>query len=92
MATTQTSEAGFSPDGRSLMIGAVLMGVGSAIALAGFAIYGATMVSATRRWIEKMETPPSQIARQRLNQARSAAMARAGAWRNGSASKVAADS
>jgi hypothetical protein len=85
MVTRQKTSAGFSPDGRSLVIGAVLIGAGSAIGLAGLAVCSASVVSATRRWIGDMEVPPRQLARQKWNLAKTAAAAGADAWQKGSA-------
>ena len=54
---------------------------GRLIALAGFAVGGSHVLSATRRWIRDMEVPPGELARIKLSQARSAA-AGANAWQN----------
>ena len=40
-------------------------------------------LSATRRWIGEMEVPPSELAKIKWTQARSAAAAGAAAWKNG---------
>jgi len=85
MDTSQETPVGFSPDSRSLILGAVLIGVGSAIGLTGLGICSASVVSATRQWISEMEVPPQQIARQKWNLARAAALAGADAWRKGAA-------
>ena len=85
MDTSQETPVGFSLDGRSLIIGAVLIGVGSAIGLTGLGICSASVIAATRQWISEMEVPPQEIARQKWNLARAAALAGADAWRKGSA-------
>jgi hypothetical protein len=41
------------------------------------------MLSATRQWIQEMEVPPSELAKIKWTQARSAAAAGAAAWQNG---------
>jgi hypothetical protein len=66
-----------------LITGGSLIGAGALIALAGLAVGGSHVVSATRRWIREMEVPPSELARIKWGQARSAAAAGAAAWQNG---------
>jgi hypothetical protein len=66
-----------------LIAGAVLIGAGAVLALAGLAISGSHVLSATRRWIQELEVPPSELARIKWEQARSAATAGATAWQNG---------
>jgi hypothetical protein len=66
-----------------LITGGALIGAGALIALAGMAVGGSHVVSATRRWIREMEVPPSELARIKWGQARSAATAGAAAWQNG---------
>jgi membrane protein implicated in regulation of membrane protease activity len=83
MAQTDTSEAAFKVHGGMLITGAVLAGVGSLLGLAGLAIGGAALASATRRWVNSKETPPSELARQQWAKARAATAAGAHAWRNG---------
>ena len=66
-----------------LIIGGVLVGVGAMLVMAGIAVGSAHVLAATRRWINEMETPPSEIARQKWAQARAAAAAGTAAWQNG---------
>ena len=66
-----------------LITGAALVGAGAMIALAGLAVGGSHLVSATRRWIREMETPPREQARIKWAQAKTAAVAGAAAWQNG---------
>jgi hypothetical protein len=66
-----------------LVTGGTLIAVGGAIALAGLAIGGAHLISATRQWIREMDVPPSELAKLKLAQARAAASAGADAWQNG---------
>jgi len=66
-----------------LITGGSLMAAGALIALAGLAVGGAHLFGATRRWIQEMEVPPSEQARIKWGQARSAALAGATAWQNG---------
>lgn len=66
-----------------IITGAALVGAGALIALAGLAVGGTHLFSATRRWIQEMEVPPSEQARIKWAQARSAAAAGTAAWHNG---------
>ncbi len=67
-----------------LVTSAVLVGAGTLIALAGT---GRGRGPRGRRrpgqWIDEMEVPPSEQARQRWAQARTAMAAGAAAWQNG---------
>lgn len=67
-----------------LITGAVLLGAGALIATAGLVIGGGHLVSATRRWMNELETSPSDLARQKWVQAKAAYAAGASAWQNGS--------
>jgi hypothetical protein len=83
MAQSETNAASFQVHTGMLLTGAVLAGVGSLLGLAGLAISGAALADATRRWVNAMETPPSELAKQQLAKAKAATMAGASAWRNG---------
>jgi hypothetical protein len=66
-----------------LIIGGVLVGVGAMLVMAGIAVGSAHVLAATRRWVNEMETPPSELARQKWAQAKAAAAAGTAAWQNG---------
>ena len=63
-----------------LTVGAILIGIGAVVAMAGVAVAGTHVVAATRAWIKELETPPSQLARLKWEQARAAAVAGAATW------------
>ena len=65
-----------------LVTGGTLIALGGAIALAGLAIGGAHLISATRQWIREMDITPSELAKLKLAQARAAASAGADAWQH----------
>jgi membrane protein implicated in regulation of membrane protease activity len=73
----------FQVSTRPLAIGAVLMAAGAVVGLAGVAISATAVTMATRRWVNEMETPPSELARQKWAQARAATQAGASAWQDG---------
>ncbi len=63
--------------------GAVLALFGSLLIAVGMALGGAALIAAAREWARQQETPPSQTARLKLQQLRTAASAGADAWRSG---------
>jgi hypothetical protein len=79
------NQKGNMPDFRTgpLITGAALVGAGAMLALAGLAVGGSHLFAATRRWIREMEVPPSEVAKLKWAQARTAAAAGTAAWRNG---------
>ena len=66
-----------------LIVSAAMVGVGTMIVLAGLAVGGSHLAMATRKWINEMETAPSELARIKWTQARAAMSAGAQAWQNG---------
>lgn len=66
-----------------LITSAALVGAGAFIAVAGLAVGGSHLLSATRRWVREMEVPPSELAKLKWTQAKAAATAGAAAWQNG---------
>jgi hypothetical protein len=91
MADQEELTRGFALNTAPLLAGAVLIGIGSLLGLAGLAIAGATLTAAARRYVDSMEVPPSQVARQQLAKARAAASAGASAWRDGAAQPAIGD-
>ena len=83
--STSTQQSSSWPELRTgpLVTGAALVGADGLIALAGMAVGGSHLASATRRWIRKMEVPPREQARIKWAQAKTAAVAGAAAWQNG---------
>jgi hypothetical protein len=75
-----------------LITGAALVGAGTLLALAGLAVGGSHLLSATRRWIREMEVPPSELAKIKWAQAKTAAAAGTAAWQNGVAERQGAGS
>jgi hypothetical protein len=65
----------------ALVSGAVLVGVGGLLGATGVLLGTYAILSATRQWMKQLETPPSEIAAQRLHQAKVATSAAAHAWR-----------
>lgn len=65
-----------------LIASAVMIGGGTMIVLAGLAVGGGHLLSTTRRWVNEMGVPPSELARMKWTQARAAMSAGAQAWQN----------
>jgi hypothetical protein len=71
---------------RSLLVGGgVLVALGGLLGFAGMALVSSALISATRQWIDHLEQPPSELAKQKWQQTRAAASAGAAAWRDKSA-------
>jgi hypothetical protein len=66
-----------------LLISAAMVGVGTMIVLAGLAVGGGHLLTATRRWVNEMEVAPSELARIKWTQAKAAMNAGAQAWQDG---------
>jgi hypothetical protein len=69
--------------GRPLAFGAAMMGASVILGMAGMMITTGAVLVAARRWMNKLEVPPSELARQKWAQARAATTAGASAWQNG---------
>ena len=65
----------------ALASAAVLLGIGSALGLAGVALGAGTLVVAVRRWYQRNDLSPAQHAKLTWHQARAATTAGAGAWK-----------
>ena len=73
---------------RSLVVGGgVLVAIGGLLGFAGMALLSSALISASRQFVDRMEKPPSQLARETWEQTKAAATAGAksgaAAWRNG---------
>jgi hypothetical protein len=66
-----------------MIVSAAMVGGGTVLVLAGLAVGGGHLMWATRQWIREMEVPPSELARIKWNQARTAVSAGTAAWQNG---------
>jgi hypothetical protein len=61
----------------------VLIGTGGLLAFTGFLLLSSAVVSAARQWVNQLEQPPSELAKLKWRQARTATTAGAKAWRSG---------
>jgi hypothetical protein len=83
MMSNEGSQGGMQINRSLLVGGGVLVGIGGLLGFTGMVLVGSALLSATRQWVNQLERPPSEIARRRWQQAKAAASAGAGAWRNG---------
>jgi len=81
--TDQASQGGIRLNQRRLVGGGVLIGTGGLLAFTGVMLLSSTVVSATRQWVNHLEQPPSELAKLKWRQARTATTAGAKAWRRG---------
>jgi hypothetical protein len=68
---------------RVLVAGGVLAGIGGLLGCAGALLVSSALVSASRRWVQQLDPPPSTVAKVKWQQARAATTAGARAWRDG---------
>ena len=62
----------------------MLIGTGGLLGCAGVLLLSSALVAATRRRVNQLDQPPSEIARLKWRQAKAATTAGAQAWRSGS--------
>lgn len=81
--TDQRTDPSLHDLDRGLVIAAgVMMGVASVAGMAGFAVLAAAVVGAARQWCRRADLGPQQLANLKWQQAKAAAGAGAGAWRD----------
>jgi hypothetical protein len=71
----------------TLIVAAVLIGLGGALGLAGVATGAAALATACRRWYSRADLTPSELARLKWEQAKAVAGASTGAWRDTEAAR-----
>jgi len=65
-----------------LVAGGVLAGIGGLLGCVGALLVSSALVSASRRWVQQLDPPPSTMAKVKWRQARAATTAGARAWRD----------
>ena len=65
-----------------LIAAAVLLAVASVAGLAGFTVFSAALIAATRRWYRRADLAPHHLAGLKWQQAKAAAGAGGEAWRD----------
>ena len=92
MSNSDDSTNGTQFQAGPLIISAVMVGAGALIAFAGLTVGATYVIAVTRRRIQEMEVPPSELARMKWTQAKAAVSAGASAWQNGTQTSVTSDS
>ncbi len=83
MTNSSNPERAFRLNGRPLIVGGVLIGLGGVLGLAGLVVSGSCLAAAVRDWANRQEVPPTELARHHWHRARAATAAGTTAWRNG---------
>jgi hypothetical protein len=76
-----SSSTGFQLNGTPMIVGAALIGAGCLIGLTGLIVGGSAMVSATRKWFNELDVPPSETVKHKMSQTKAATVAGANAWK-----------
>jgi hypothetical protein len=82
MTNADQPSSGIQPNRRLLVVSAALIGVGGLLGFAGAVLGSMALYTATRRWVDHLETPPREIAQQGWTRAKAATAAGADAWRH----------
>jgi hypothetical protein len=80
MQNSHSSLAGFQMNRTQAMVGAVLVGAGSLIGMAGAIIGGQALMSAMTHWFRELEVPPQEVVKHKWSQTKAATHAGAQAW------------
>ncbi|HEX4539261.1 MAG TPA: hypothetical protein VH112_03375 [Acidimicrobiales bacterium] len=84
MGNGRMADAGIRLNKNLVVSGAVLVGIGGFLAATGLLLGSTAFASAMRQWVRQLDQPPSEMARQKWNQARAATLAGAKAWQGDS--------
>jgi hypothetical protein len=80
MHNSDSSSAGFQVNTTQVMVGAVLLGAGCMLGIAGMIVGSGALISSCSRWLRELEVPPTQVVRHKWDQTRAATTAGAQAW------------
>jgi hypothetical protein len=80
----RAADVGIRVNKKLVISGAVLVGIGGSLAATGVLLGTTAIASAMRQWVRQLDQPPSEMAKQKWNQARAATQAGAKAWQGGS--------
>ena len=84
MGNGRAADVGVRLNKKLVISGAVLVGIGGSLAATGVLLGSTAIASAMRQWVRQLDQPPSEMAKQKWNQARAATQAGAKAWQGGS--------
>jgi len=80
MSNGRAANGGVQLNKKLLISGAVLVGIGGALGAAGLLLGSTAVASAMRQWVKQLDQPPTEMAKQKWQQARAATAAGAKAW------------
>jgi len=80
MSNGRAANGGVQLNKNLLISGAVLVGIGGALGAAGLLLGSTAVASAMRQWVKQLDQPPTEMAKQKWQQARAATAAGAKAW------------
>jgi hypothetical protein len=80
MQNSHSSLAGFQMNTTQAMVGAVLVGAGCVVGMAGAIIGGQALISAMGRWFHELDVPPHEVVKHKWSQTKAATHAGAQAW------------
>jgi hypothetical protein len=72
---------------KTALTAALLLGVGGIIGATGLLVACGAVAAACRRWYRRADLPPNELAKLKWEQAKAAAGAGAGAWRDTESTK-----
>ena len=84
MAKGRMADAGVQLNKNLLISGAVLVGIGGFLGATGLLLGSTAVASAMRQWVRQLDQPPTEMAKQKWQQARAATQAGAKAWQGDS--------
>jgi hypothetical protein len=84
MGNGRSADAGVQLNKNLLISGAVLVGIGGFLGATGLLLGSTAVASAMRQWVRQLDQPPTEMAKQKFQQARAATLAGAKAWQGDS--------
>jgi hypothetical protein len=88
MQNTQSFTPAIKVNSTQAVVGAVLVGAGCLMGMAGAIVGGHAILSATRRWFRELEVPPTEVVKHKWNQTKAASTAGAQAWHGSNGMKA----
>ena len=83
MTSNQVTKPTIHINTEQIVGGAILIGLGGVVCMAGMALAGAALVAAYRDRVSQMDVPPSELARKHWGRIKAATVAGVGEWQNG---------
>lgn len=84
MGNGRAADGGIELNKNLLISGAVLVGIGGVLGATGLLLGSSAIASAMRQWVRQLDQPPTEMAKQKWQQAVAATKAGAEAWQGNS--------